>query len=201
MRSYSNSYALWRRQVGLRQKLCPKVADSLECTPPWSSHFTAWSHGLLLLFMVITPTWSSHFTAWSHYLLVKVIAPPWSSDFTAQTRVWNDIPYTVLDTGTLDGFKGAVNRWLLPWVCFSVFVVQVLVGLHKQFMNNFIFPIWACAAGFNNNNNNDGHWAYPTAKSRRLPRRCNLAVYIFVFPEDNLVRLTGLWVNYFTCHA
>ena len=32
----------------------------------------------------------------------------------AQTRVWNDLPYTVFDTGTLDGFKGAVNRWLLP---------------------------------------------------------------------------------------
>ena len=24
------------------------------------------------------------------------------------------IPYTVFDTGTLDGFNGAVNRWLLP---------------------------------------------------------------------------------------
>ena len=31
-----------------------------------------------------------------------------------QTRVWNDLPYTVFDTGTLDGFEGAVNRWLLP---------------------------------------------------------------------------------------
>ena len=31
----------------------------------------------------------------------------------AQTRVWNDLPYTVFDTETLDGFKGAVNRWLL----------------------------------------------------------------------------------------
>ena len=40
----------------------------------------------------------------------------------AQTRVWNDhkhqedmeLTYTVFDTETLDGFKGAVNRWLLP---------------------------------------------------------------------------------------
>ena len=39
----------------------------------------------------------------------------------AQTRVWNDFPLTVFGTGTIDGFKGAVNRWLLPWVCFSVF--------------------------------------------------------------------------------
>ena len=38
----------------------------------------------------------------------------------AQTRVLND-PYTVFDTGTLDGFKGAVNRCMLPWVCFSLF--------------------------------------------------------------------------------
>ena len=28
--------------------------------------------------------------------------------------VWNDLLYIVLDTGTLDGFKGSVNRWLLP---------------------------------------------------------------------------------------
>ena len=32
----------------------------------------------------------------------------------AQTRVWNDLQYIVFDTGTLDGFKGAVKRWLLP---------------------------------------------------------------------------------------
>ena len=31
----------------------------------------------------------------------------------AQTRVWNDIPFTVVDTGTLDGFKGAVNRCMV----------------------------------------------------------------------------------------
>ena len=30
----------------------------------------------------------------------------------AQTRVWNDLRYTVFDTRTLDGFKGAVNRLL-----------------------------------------------------------------------------------------
>ena len=32
----------------------------------------------------------------------------------AQTRVWYDLPYTVFDSRTLDGFKEAVNRWLLP---------------------------------------------------------------------------------------
>ena len=31
----------------------------------------------------------------------------------AQVRMWNDLPFTVFDTGTLDGFKRAVNRWLL----------------------------------------------------------------------------------------
>ena len=30
------------------------------------------------------------------------------------TRVRNDLPYTVFDSRTLDGFKGAVNHWLLP---------------------------------------------------------------------------------------
>ena len=32
----------------------------------------------------------------------------------AQVRLWNDLPCNVFDTGMLDGFKGAVNRWLLP---------------------------------------------------------------------------------------
>ena len=37
--------------------------------------------------------------------------------------------------------------------CFPEFVlqfsaVQVLVGLRKQFVNNFVFTTWACAAGF-----------------------------------------------------
>ena len=39
-----------------------------------------------------------------------------------QTRVWNDLPYTVLDIRTLDVFKGTVNHWLPPSVCFSVFL-------------------------------------------------------------------------------
>ena len=39
----------------------------------------------------------------------------------AQTRVWNYLPYTVFDTGTLDRFKGAVNLWLLPEFVFQVF--------------------------------------------------------------------------------
>ena len=40
-----------------------------------------------------------------------------------------------------------------PELCFLEFsVAQVLVGLRKQFINNFVFPTWACAAGFNNNN-------------------------------------------------
>ena len=33
-------------------------------------------------------------------------------------------------------------------------IVQVLVGCRKQFMNSFVYPTWACAAGSNNNNNN-----------------------------------------------
>ena len=29
--------------------------------------------------------------------------------------------------------------------------------LRKQFINNYVFPSWACAAGFNNNNNNNNN--------------------------------------------
>ena len=38
--------------------------------------------------------------------------------------------------------------------CFSEFLFSFLWYrcLCKQFMNNFVFPTWACAAGFNNNN-------------------------------------------------
>ena len=32
----------------------------------------------------------------------------------AQVRMWNNLPCTVFDTGTLNGFKGAVSRWLHP---------------------------------------------------------------------------------------
>ena len=41
-----------------------------------------------------------------------------------------------------------------PELCFLQFsIAQVLVMLKKQFINNFVLPTWACAAGFNNNNN------------------------------------------------
>ena len=73
-----------------------------------------------------------------------------------QVRLWDDVLYTLFDTGTLDGFKGAVNLWLLLSVVFSgaccvlfCCVAQVLVGFRKQFINNVVFPTWACAAGFN----------------------------------------------------
>ena len=49
-----------------------------------------------------------------------------------QVRLWNDLPYTVFDTGTLDGFKGAVNRWLLPCVVyFLVFRGAGACGVEK----------------------------------------------------------------------
>ena len=41
-------------------------------------------------------------------------------------------------------------------LCFLQFsVAPVLVGLRKQFINNFVFSTWACAAGFNKYNNNN----------------------------------------------
>ena len=60
---------------------------------------------------------------------------------------------TLFDTRKLDGFKGAVNRGCFPEFVFQFYEAQVVVGLRTQFINNFVFPTWACAAGFNNNNN------------------------------------------------
>ena len=40
-----------------------------------------------------------------------------------------------------------------PEFVFLFSVVQVRVGLRKQFMNDYVFPTWACAAGFDNFNN------------------------------------------------
>ena len=60
----------------------------------------------------------------------------------AQTRVWNDLPYTVFHTGTLDGFKGAVNRWLLPRVCFSDFRGVGACGVAKPIYKQFCFSNW-----------------------------------------------------------
>ena len=76
---------------------------------------------------------------------------------TDQVRMWNDFPYTVFDTGTLHGFKGAVNHWnCFHELCFLQFsVAQVLVVLRKQIVNNFVFSTWASTAGFNNNYNID----------------------------------------------
>ena len=57
---------------------------------------------------------------------------------------------TLFDTVMLDGFMGAVNRWLLQCVCFLQFsVAQVVVELRKQFINYFVFPTWAWNADFN----------------------------------------------------
>ena len=67
----------------------------------------------------------SRAAAWAHPLEFEV-SRCWTSQYArcflrAQTRVWNYLPYTVFDTGTLDEFKGAVNRWLLPSVVFFNF--------------------------------------------------------------------------------
>ena len=58
----------------------------------------------------------------------------------AQVRTWNDLPYTAFDTGTLDGFKGAVNRWLLPKVVFtSVFRGAGVSGVAKVIYKQLCF--------------------------------------------------------------
>ena len=50
----------------------------------------------------------------------------------------------------------------------SFSVEQVLVSLRKQFINNFVFPIWACTANFNNNNNNNNVFQLHTNLNENL---------------------------------
>ena len=58
----------------------------------------------------------------------------------ALTPVCNDLPYTVFDTGTLEGLsKGAVNRWWLSWFCFSVFRGAGTCGTAKAIYKQFCF--------------------------------------------------------------
>ena len=58
----------------------------------------------------------------------------------AQVWMRNYFPFTVLDTGTLDGFKGAVNSWLLPWVVFfSVFHGAGACGVAKLVFKQLCF--------------------------------------------------------------
>ena len=71
----------------------------------------------------------------------------------AHTRVWNDLPYIVFDTVTLDEFKGAVNRWLLADLWFSVFRGSGACGVAKAFYKQFCFSHLGMCAGFNNTNN------------------------------------------------
>ena len=61
---------------------------------------------------------SSSIRVWS----IKVKNVPIYKVFTAGLDSYLEWPSLhCVWQGTLDGFKGAVNRWLLPWVCFSVF--------------------------------------------------------------------------------
>ena len=46
-----------------------------------------------------------------------------------------------------------------PEFAFQFSVAQVLVGLRKQFINNFVFAPWVCTAGFNNNNKKNNNHA------------------------------------------
>ena len=55
--------------------------------------------------------------------------------------MWNDLPPSVFDSGTLNGFKGAVNRCLLPQRLFFFSVAQVRVGLLCNFVNVLFFPL------------------------------------------------------------
>ena len=47
--------------------------------------------------------------------------------------MWNDLPSTVFDTGTSNGFKEAVDPFMLPLeVFFSVFRSAGVIGFEKK---------------------------------------------------------------------
>ena len=70
-------------------------------------------------------------------------------------RMWNDLPYTEFQTGTLDGFKGAVNCWLHPWVVFSSVFRGEGTGAVAKAIYTSLFPPGRVLLVFNNNNNNN----------------------------------------------
>ena len=50
--------------------------------------------------------------------------------------MWNNLPYTVFDKGMLNGFKGAVNRWLLRRVVFSSVFHGAIYNLVSNYQVN-----------------------------------------------------------------
>ena len=87
---------------------------------------------------------------------------------SSQIQVWNDLPYTVFDTETLDSSRVQSTVGCFPELCFRQFsVAQVLVELRMQFMNNFAVPTWVCAPGFNNYNN-DCRVSFSRRQCRRI---------------------------------
>ena len=78
--------------------------------------------------------------------------------------MWNDLPYTLFDTRTLDGFMGTVNRRLILIVVFStVFRGAGACGVAKAINKQLCFSHWASAAGFNINNDDNNLQAIPLA--------------------------------------
>ena len=64
--------------------------------------------------------------------------------------MWNDLPYTVFDTGTLNVFK-EISQPLVASLFFSVFRGAGAYGVAKEICKHY-FPAWASAAGLYNNN-------------------------------------------------
>ena len=102
----------------------------------------------------------SLFVQWASTCFCQSSTPPsCGTDHPLEFEVWRC-------RTSQDGFKGTVDgengRWgqgssqsSVASLClfFSFFRGAGDCGVVKKFMNNFVFPTWACAAGFNNNNN------------------------------------------------
>ena len=76
-----------------------------------------------------------------------------------------------------------------PELVFQFSVAQVLVGLQKQFINNFVLPTWTCAAGFNNNNNNNNN----NYQQKYLTYKACRSIYTVVLNFNSVLIVTMLY--------
>ena len=96
--------------------------------------------------------------------------------------MWNDLPFSVFDTGKLVGFKGAVKRWLIPRVVFaSVFRGAVACGVAKAIYNFFLFLLRPVLLVL-------------IIILLMFIRRCNILIFFYPFSRNILV--TKLMTNH-----
>ena len=88
-------------------------------------------------------TWAAVAAHWLEFEVSRCRTSQFSKCFPPTKFVCGMTFPTVFNTGTMNGFKRAINCWLLRWVVFfqfSVGQVQWWIGLQTQFIKNFVYP-------------------------------------------------------------